>query len=641
MGRKKKPFVDKKRSSSYHLLHRSQRDVADDVAFLGGDGDASAETAPPVLGNGLVLWPSPGNDRDTDRRVLFGDGGAGKGDVVAGGTDPAAGGGGTANKKFDEWRRRLREAGLLDAEAAASEERERYLKPITGAGTFLDSSGRVVSATAASSGSAAASPIDEELLLMEVRRQFESLPLTSDCMDDDVAAALFGGDDDEDGVDGQGFDFDGEFEELDDDFVLQAAREPDLPEAEAEAQGTDAAEPFDFDEHVRRLMEKAKQERSELLLDEEAEEEEKRKNRDFRSDSEFFSRLRPIREKGRVHGDDDDDDEDTNEFEDGESMLRGDTGAGAVVAVSKLDPDEEQALLDKFEETLLEYDSDQIGEGEDDDGVDEYYSDDDIGEGNDGQRGYGRNDGGLRRLDDKIVEAAMDDFLQEKDDEIFLRGTAEQGKNRNKSGGSGYSALPDAIAGMTTADGAAVAPEPLRPSLPPPPEEILIDGQSYFSERFRNPYDCESILTTYSNLDNNPVKIGPSPSRRRRNRNKKDDSSADEEDVVAGIQKIRLSQKTGLPIGVYPTGRGGTNLGDDSNDDQDGTYISVNRGEARSKKETPAEKKARKAAVKKERQIARIQKKVVRDVFREEFEKHQVVDVGGDACAGKTVFRYS
>ena len=48
-----------------------------------------------------------------------------------------------------------------------------------------------------------------------------------------------------------------------------------------------------------------------------------------------------------------------------------------------------------------------------------------------------------------------------------------------------------------------------------PPEDVLIDGQSYFSERVWNPWDCQSILSTYSNLDNNPVVIDASRRHRR------------------------------------------------------------------------------------------------------------------------------
>ena len=59
MGKTKKPFIDKKQSSTYHLLYRSQRDVAD------ANNESSAE-------GGVVLWPSPNNNKETDQKVLIG-----------------------------------------------------------------------------------------------------------------------------------------------------------------------------------------------------------------------------------------------------------------------------------------------------------------------------------------------------------------------------------------------------------------------------------------------------------------------------------------------------------------------------------------------------------------------------------------
>merc|ERR1712179_389481 len=68
------------------------------------------------------------------------------------------------------------------------------------------------------------------------------------------------------------------------------------------------------------------------------------------------------------------------------------------------------------------------------------------------------------------------------------------------------------------------------PPLQPPVQEILIDGKSYFSERVHNPWDCESILSTYSNLDNNPVRIQGSRKRgKKKNNNKKTDLSKEGE----------------------------------------------------------------------------------------------------------------
>ena len=75
-------------------------------------------------------------------------------------------------------------------------------------------------------------------------------------------------------------------------------------------------------------------------------------------------------------------------------------------------------------------------------------------------------------------------------------------------------------------------------------------------------------------------------------------------------------------------------------DFDNGTFMSVNKGEARRKEETKEEKKARKAAVKQERQIARIEKKMMRFAINDEFSK-RTTSINANDVGGKTVFKYS
>merc|ERR1712176_1181467 len=142
------------------------------------------------------------------------------------------------------------------------------------------------------------------------------------------------------------------------------------------------------------------------------------------------------------------------------------------------------------------------------------------------------------------------------------------------------------------------------PQQAPPTEEIFIDGKSYFSERIRNPWDCESILSTYSNLDNNPTTID-NESQRRRRRPKKSRSSNKNNLMTTPDenQTITLSEKTGMPLGVFPNSKPTDGSHYQTHNDTE-TYMSVNKGEKRSKKETSEQKKLRKMAVKKERQLA-------------------------------------
>ena len=105
---KKKPFINRKNASTYHLMHRSQRDVSQ---HLLNEGDTHASA--------MILWPSPQNNPQLNEQVL----------------------GTTRTETMKEWREKLQEAGLLEEEQAP------YMKEISGTGTFLNQNGRITSAT--------------------------------------------------------------------------------------------------------------------------------------------------------------------------------------------------------------------------------------------------------------------------------------------------------------------------------------------------------------------------------------------------------------------------------------------------------------------------------------------------------------
>ncbi|KAL7285608.1 hypothetical protein ACG7TL_000712 [Trametes sanguinea] len=125
-------------------------------------------------------------------------------------------------------------------------------------------------------------------------------------------------------------------------------------------------------------------------------------------------------------------------------------------------------------------------------------------------------------------------------------------------------------------------------------------------------WDCETILTTYSNLENHPRLI--------RARNNKP------------VPKIRLDPKTGMPSveGGQPSKTKTTKRPDSSATDEDeedsrrpdaNSYIAVRVTVARKKGETPEEKKARKQAVKAERQARRVEKKATKESFSKEVKR--------------------
>ena len=536
---KKKSFIDKKNSSTYHLLYRSQRDVAEEGEENGG----------------VVLWPSASNNKEMDRKVLIS-----KPDEDL------------EDSTLNEWKNQLSTAGLVD-----DYDYERHMKPITGTGDFFDVDGKRNSNALLDVRS---KNIKEEII-NEVERQLDSIALTPECMDDDIAQALFGDFDETD------------FEELNDEFLLDAAKEPEESEDK----------PFDFAAHIRDLMDKAKLETEGTgLLSTEHEQ--------GRQDHEFFSSAKAL-------GNDEDDE--FGYYDEADWQIEGTPGV-----VAKLSEAEEKALCDKFNQTLLEYDSDDLGEGYDDEGA----------------------MGDLPLEGDTLVEAALDDFLLEKEDEIFLQGTRHYMEGASK-GGNGFSALVGTrmvpIKDLKEETPSKEDIQPIEEVLgeaddiigkgraAPPTEEILIDGKSYFSEKMRNPWDCESILSTYSNLDNNPCTIGASG--RRRRKTKKNKSSMPGtliEEEGESVQQIMLSEKTGLPLGVLDTPH---------HEYADDTFVSVNKGERRKKNETAEEKKMRKQNVKKERQLARMQKKMMKEAFSEEFGR-RAHDVLVDDVGGKSVFRF-
>ena len=102
----------------------------------------------------------------------------------------------------------------------------------------------------------------------------------------------------------------------------------------------------------------------------------------------------------------------------------------------------------------------------------------------------------------------------------------------------------------------------------------------------RERWDCESVLTLRSNLDNHPARIAE-PGRSRKPRTGLTASSSQP------FARITLSAKTGLPVATAE--RTGRRPGED-----DSVTVSTQGapGVALRKSETPEEKKARKAATK-------------------------------------------
>jgi protein LTV1 len=106
-------------------------------------------------------------------------------------------------------------------------------------------------------------------------------------------------------------------------------------------------------------------------------------------------------------------------------------------------------------------------------------------------------------------------------------------------------------------------------------------------QRKRETWDVQSIISTYSNLENHPSLISDKGPKK----------------------KIRIDPKTGMPV-LVEVERKQTKLRqeneqeeEEEDEEEDDEEAPVNKGEARSKKESKEDKKARKQALKDEKKV--------------------------------------
>lgn len=133
-------------------------------------------------------------------------------------------------------------------------------------------------------------------------------------------------------------------------------------------------------------------------------------------------------------------------------------------------------------------------------------------------------------------------------------------------------------------------------------EENLYTEIPYIAQSMHEQWDCESILSTYSNLNNNPTIIS-------RNLSK----------------KKKINKKNGLH--------------DSQIMETQCNILKKNKGIKREKCEEKGKKLARKNAVKQEKRKRRIEKRVMRTVFRNELSQI-TTNNAHDTIKGKNVFRY-
>ena len=136
--------------------------------------------------------------------------------------------------------------------------------------------------------------------------------------------------------------------------------------------------------------------------------------------------------------------------------------------------------------------------------------------------------------------------------------------------------------------------------------------------RREHEHDCESVVSTYSNLDNHPRLLGAT---------RKDGRTSRAQ--PADMPFIKLSKKTGMPIGALDrydddsSEEESASDAEEADEEDDDSRPKPNLGVKRNKKETREERRARKKAVKAERRARRQQKKMMKTVFKKE-EKRQL-----------------
>ena len=163
-------------------------------------------------------------------------------------------------------------------------------------------------------------------------------------------------------------------------------------------------------------------------------------------------------------------------------------------------------------------------------------------------------------------------------------------------------------------------------------ERVVMSVEVPYRERER--WDCESVLSMRSNLDNHPGRISE-PSRLPRPRRGGNEAGPGPRTLGA----IRLDSK-GIPMGVLPprlaaaaaaaaAGAGDAQAaadGDSGGGSSGGEEVEAAGGGApleRHKGETAEEKKARKEAVKQAKRGARVNKKELKEMFKHEKVKAQ------------------
>ncbi|KAG7389286.1 Protein ltv1 [Phytophthora boehmeriae] len=540
---RKKQFINKKTAQHFHVVHRSQRDPK------ANDPEASKYVLLSSTQQGVELRSDSEYEDSDDEMPDLVDTPAPKGENSLKPT------GKESKPAFPVRKVRF---GSVEAEDLVDEnglprdgyDYSQHMKEM-GHGKFYSATSRFD----ASEESRAMSrhvelPKDALPSGEEQERLLDAITLTTDVMDEDLREALVN---------------DSAFEELDDNFVLQAAEEK-------EAEG--ATDDFDYDAHIAKLMEAAS------------------------GVPKFRGNLT--------------DSEDEDEFSDDDSEELSDDGGEVETPQER---DEAQRVLDElFEKTLAEeYDDEQLGELEEDD----------------------PETRGEETLDGALLEAVIEDYAAVQQELADAEGKLG---NPLRTGNRLQQVLEECEAerrayeedeNATTEEEEEQVEEDLVARAEREEKEIqeLYERNKYLQREEREQWDCETIVSTYSTLDNHPTVLREEAPRRKKKKQVVAITTAVNEDIRT--QKVTLSRKTGMPLGVFETAAPTHNKGFKAVKES----VQDNR---RQKGETKEEKRARKAAVKMEKMARRAEKKETKLAFKEEEARQSTQTVAGRV----SVFKY-
>mmetsp|Transcript_18066 Transcript_18066/g.39326 ORF Transcript_18066/g.39326 Transcript_18066/m.39326 type:complete len:639 (+) Transcript_18066:158-2074(+) len=638
MGKKTK-FIEKADSQKFHLLHRSQRD--------------EAHQGYEVPSN-FVLVPAVDN----------GKGGSNAGSV------PAA-----YLSTRDPGLSKVGRRDHVDELGFANDgyDYSQHLREL-GSGHFIPAAGQAALdlTTMRSQSRAVELPEDCMPSVALLERGLEAITINGDLMDADIRDALFGDCDEE-----------GDFEELQDDFVMQAMQEPDEPD-------------FDFDAHIQLLIARSEQQ---LGLNSAV-------NDKFKKGVHF-------------EGEEDEEDEEDEDFPDelldveylaSAARARAEKNWGKDKnAVGPLSAEAREALESQFESLLEEYEDEELGYLDD-------LNEEDIG-----------GNIGLEEVEASgALQEALDEYLQEQKDSIFQEGTnvkkGDRGsihtpksrKIEEEKAEAEFTAELGRQARVEQEERQKACGEEVRDLLAAGKDKGIETCQSYLAEvRIEEEWDCETILSTYSTLDNHPTLIKDVNPKFRKykshhaRRLEAEESGRSTAGSVSGASamsgatgatgvtgasgasgatgassrrggsvgsavrgnqpgRIVLSGRLNLPEGYGPTmfekkkkenplrsvvddrDLRGIEEEEDDEEGSDSDYSDQGEDEGkehtgglRRRQETPEEKKKRKAAVKEERRVKRSEKKEVKTAFK--IEGNKIMRHAGtkQSIDDISVFRYS